>query len=285
MKKRMMFILFSALAFIALIVALNSFVFSIKEVRADSYNSKDAQLETLVAEASGIKLYKNIITLNKNKAIQNIESEMFAVTPVKVVNIERKFPNKVWIHFVKLIPVLALETENGSGKYVTCDNNLMIVETGVSETDLNFDMTVGGVDKITDGEARPMVRVLIKGAVRNPEVKKAVDLTDPDALAALRIIVDTVNRLDYKEYDFVRLLKEIDLTKYDETVPDISLKMRAGGGASITIKIQNGKKLLLQKVQHAISAYDKYLNGELPFKNTTWTVFNNSKNKIIIEDS
>ena len=280
MKKRMMIILFSVLAFVVLIVALNSFVFSIKEVRADSYNSKDAQLETRVVEASGIKLYKNIITLNKNKAIQNIETEMAA--DVKVINIERKFPNKVWIHFVKLIPILALETDGGD--YVKCDNNLTIIET-VPASELNFDMTVGEVDNLKGGGASPIVRVLIKGSVYKPTAKKPLELTDPDARDALRIIVDTINRLDYEEYDFVRLLKEIDLTKYDDTVPDIFLKMRDSGSKSITIKIQNGKKLLLQKVQHAISAYEQYLKGEKNIQGTMWTVFNNSKNQIAIEDN
>ena len=281
MKKRQMIILFSILAFIMLLVALNSLVFSIREVRADCFNSNDSALIGRVTEASGIKLYKNIITLNKTKAVRNIDGEMGS--EVKVVNIERKFPNKVWIHFVKLVPILAFETDGG---YVTCDNNLMVIEKDVPFSALMFNADVDEVDKNIDGESRPIVRARIKEGTLKAVAGKPLELSDPDALAALRTVVDTINRLDYEEYDFVRLLKEIDMTEYNDAVnPVIKLKMRDSGGKSITIIIQNSKKLLLEKVQHSISVYDEYLQGKKFFKSTTWTAFNNSKGKIYIEDT
>ena len=279
MKKRRMIILFSILAFIMVLVLLNSVVFSIREVRAACFNSNDQKLMDRVVSASGIEPYKNIIILNEKKAIDNINGEMG--DEVKVVNIERKFPDKVWIHFVKLVPVLAIEKSDGY--YVTCDNNLDLIETDAPASSFLFDASVKEVDENTDGGKRPIVRALIKGGVVNPEAKSALTLSDANALLGLRTVVDTINRLDYAEYDFVRLLKEIDFRDYNDTVnPVIEFKMRDGGPKSITITIENTKKFLLQKVQHAISAYEQYLAGELNFSKNEWTVYNNSKNEIII---
>ena len=291
MKKRQMIILFSILAFVVLLVVLNSLVFSIREVRADCFNSNDTELVNRVTAASEIKLYKNIITLNKKKAIQSIDAKMSA--EIKVINIERKFPNTVWIHFVKRVPVIAVET--GGGEYVICDRNLTITESGVPLSKFDFNANFETLDadrkKDVDPDNPPpviIVRVLVKGGVLNPAQNKPLELSDAGALDALSCIVDTVNRLDYEEYDFVRLLKEIDMTNYNDAVtPEIELKMRDSGGKSITIKIQNAKNLLLQKVWHSISVYEQYLKGTLkqPFKNTTWTVFNDSKGQIYIEDT
>lgn len=274
-----MIILFSILAFVMVLIVLNSFVFSIQEVRADCLNSLNNELCDRVIAASDIKLNKNILFLSENKAIENINSQM--PEEVRVINIERKFPDKVWIHFVKLVPVIALE--KGNGDFVTCDNNLNVIGSAVSGSSLLLDASVDAVDKNIDSEVRPVVLARVGGNIVNPTPKAALALSDANSLIALRSVVDTVNRLDYREYDFVRLLREIDMTHYDDAVnPVIYLKMRESGARSITIEIQNTKKMLLQKVQHSISAYEQYLADKLTFSTTNWTVYNNNKNEIII---
>ena len=286
MKTRRIIILFSILAFAATVVLLNSFVFSVREVRAYCFNSVDETLKERVVEKSGIELYKNIIVLNEKKAVKNIENEMPG--EVKVINIERKFPDKVWIHFVKLVPVIAVETgefETGEKKYAACEfynHNLSVIDAGVPASALLFDAAADGVDKEIDG-ARPVVRAAIKGSVVNPQVAKPLELSEPDALLALCGIVDTINSLGYREHDFVRLLKEIDISGYGDAVNPVAfLKMRDNTVNGITIEIQNAKLFLLEKVQHAISAYEQYLAGTLTFSTVNWTVYNNSKNEIII---
>lgn len=274
-----MIILFSILAFVMVLIVLNSFVFSIQEVRADCLNSLNNELCDRVIAASDIKLNKNILFLSENKAVENINSQM--PEEVRVINIERKFPDKVWIHFVKLVPVIALE--KGNGDFVTCDNNLNVIGSAVSGSSLLLDASVDAVDKNIDSEVRPVVLARVGGNIVNPAPKAALALSDANSLIALRSVVDTVNRLDYREYDFVRLLREIDMTHYDDAVnPVIYLKMRESGARSITIEIQNTKKMLLQKVQHSISAYEQYLADKLTFSTTNWTVYNNNKNEIII---
>ena len=276
-----MIILFSALIFAAVLVILNSVVFSVREVRADCYNlsAKDPETEQLadkVIEASNIKLYKNIITLNEKKAAKNINAKMDS--EVKVINIERKFPNTVWIHFVKLVPVLAIETNDGS--FITCDNNLMIIETGKSGNDLRFNSTVEELEKDRNGA---VVRVRLSGNAVNPAKSKTAVLSNPDAFSALRTVVDTVNRLSYEEYDFVRLLSEIDMTDFSRAAaPVIKLEMRESKNRKITFKIQSPQKRLLEKVQHSISAYEQYVKDKLTFKDMEWTVATNSKNEIMV---
>ena len=276
-----MIILFSILAFVMLLVFLNSFVFSIQEVRADCYNSLDAQLCEKVVNASGIKLNKNILFLSEKKAIENINKEMGG--KINVINIERKFPDKVWIHFVNVVPVVALQKDDGN--YVICDSNLNIADTDVPAANLSFDQTVDQVDKNIDSATnRPIVLVTIKGHVNNPQLQAPLSLTDANSLLGLRTVIDTINRLDYREYDFVRLLKEIDFTGYSDTAvnPEIVLKMRDGGKDSISITIQNTKVALLQKIQHAISAYEQYLSNKLTFAKNQWTCYMNTKNEIIV---
>ncbi len=275
-----MIIMFSILAFVMLLVFLNSFVFSISEVRADCYNSLDAQLCEQVAAASGIKLNKNIILMSERKAIENINGQMGG--KIKVINIERKFPDKVWIHFVHVIPVIAIQKDDGS--YVTCDNNLDISDAGVPASSLSFDQSVNEVDANIDSATRPIVRVKINGSVVKPQAGEPLVLSNANSILGLRTVIDTINRLDYREYDFVRLLKEIDFSAYDDFAanPEIVLKMRDGGRENITIIVQNTKTALLEKVQHAISIYKKYLANVQNFSKNTWTVYMNNKNEIIV---
>ena len=111
MRNKKLIVLFSILAFLTLLVVLSSVIFSVQNVYASCYNAEDEAFDEIVAsnEINGITKGKSIFLLNESKAIEKIESNL---SDVKVVNIQRKFPNQVYINYVKIFPYLAVETEN-----------------------------------------------------------------------------------------------------------------------------------------------------------------------------
>lgn len=123
--------LIAGLVFIAVIVLLGVFLFRIQTVTVDfdseSALKVDAAESEKIIAASGIIKGKSIFSLSESKMVRNIENE---IHDVKVVNIERRFPNKVVIHVSKRVPVYALGyrlSQSASEGYVLVDGDMTVL--------------------------------------------------------------------------------------------------------------------------------------------------------------
>jgi len=101
-RNKRLIVLFSILLSLTVVVIFGSIVFSVSVVTTSGHNinvyDEGQQLSDRVIEAANVRR-RSIFLLNDDRIISDIEE---AVPQVQVVNIERLFPNRVLIHFVKL---------------------------------------------------------------------------------------------------------------------------------------------------------------------------------------
>ena len=102
MRNKRLIILFSILLSIAIIVIFGSIIFSVSTITTFGYNinvyDEGQALSREILDAANIQ-GRSIFLLNDDRIIAEIEE---AVPQIQVVNIERLFPNRVKINFVKM---------------------------------------------------------------------------------------------------------------------------------------------------------------------------------------
>lgn len=103
-------VLIVGLVLIAAIALINGLLFRVKTVTVDfdtetSIQAEEGEAEKIIA-ASGIKKGKNIFGVSESRMIKNINA---ALPGVRVVNIERIFPNRIVIHVSKRVPVYLMK--------------------------------------------------------------------------------------------------------------------------------------------------------------------------------
>ncbi|MDE6884749.1 MAG: FtsQ-type POTRA domain-containing protein, partial [Clostridia bacterium] len=122
MRKRLWIILGIVVA-IAFIAVMSYCVFSIGKIDVDTtvdmaVMTKEEKSE--IIEISGIRKGKNIFAIDENIAKSNIELSM---PTLKVISIERAFPNIVYIHVTRRTPVFWMLLDGG--KYAILDISLI----------------------------------------------------------------------------------------------------------------------------------------------------------------
>ena len=272
MKTRRLVIIFAALMFVLLLVVLGSVIFSVKNVNAHCFNDTSAELVQSVADSGGDMRGSNIFLMSAKKHAARIDGE---VEGIKVINIERKFPNSVWIHFVKIVPIFAVQCEDGS--YISVDNDLTVCETGLDGQALRFGASVQAFDENPQGVLIPLK---ISGAPLSPAVKQPLALTG-NQNSVLSELVYALNRLDYIEYDFLRLIGAIDLSRTASESGKLFLTMRQSEvknpGRPVQIEIWNSGAKLLNKMQYAVTLYEDYLRGDIDLTADSIKVYEDSK--------
>ena len=167
MRKRLWIILGIVVA-IAFIAVMSYCVFSIGKIDVDTtvdmaVMTKEEKSE--IIEISGIREGKNIFAIDENIAKSNIELSM---PTLKVISIERAFPNIVYIHVTRRTPVFWMLLDGG--KYAILDRELKIIEiSDVYDTSLTQIVGVKA-ESVALGEILPDSKVLlnlIKGAETN----------------------------------------------------------------------------------------------------------------------
>jgi hypothetical protein len=276
MKTRKLTIIFCALAFVLILTLLSSLVFTVKLVTAYCYNSKDEQLIADMTAAGEDMRGRNIFTLSEKDNIARMEA---ALPAIKVVNIERKFPNIVQINFVKLIPVFAFAV--GEDAYIAVDNGLMVCGPNLyrDRRDLNFDATVETFDP--DPEAGILIPVTAAGAPVSPALRAPLALPGETQNSVLQNFVAAMNRLDYFEYDFLRLIVKMDVSRLEGEAGKLHLTMRKSDKKEqIDIEIWNSASRMQEKAQYAVTLYEKYLRSEIDLPSRAIKVYEDSR-KII----
>lgn len=136
-------VLIVGLVLIATIALLNGFLFKVKTITVDFDTESSIQAEEGEAEriitASRLKKGKNIFGVSESRMIKNIASE---IPDVRVVNIERIFPNRIVIHVSKRVAVYIIkyrQTTSEIAKYVAVDGDMVALEFfDEKPTDQNF---------------------------------------------------------------------------------------------------------------------------------------------------
>lgn len=220
MRNKKLIIMFSVLAALVLLVVLTSVIFSVQHIEAYCYNYTDTDLEREVVESSGIQKRKSIFTLKEDKIAASVEKG--TDYRVKVINIERKFPNRVYINYVRITPYAYITA--GDVNYVF-GNNLLV--TGTAET--------------TDR----MIRVLYDGTAGTETGGRVLDGAQGEQLEEM---LDTFLRLGYGD-DVVDLAECIDL-RFES-----SLFIRLRSGCAIRLV---GKTDIFKRLRLAMSAYSAH---------------------------
>jgi hypothetical protein len=114
---------FAILVLIVIVIVLNMTLFTVSEIAV--YNKVVSELIVAddIIEASEIAVGSNIFALSERKAIKNIE---LANPYIRVTSIERRFPNKIYIHVTVRTPVMTVAVSE-SEEYALLDCNLKIL--------------------------------------------------------------------------------------------------------------------------------------------------------------
>ncbi len=164
MRKRLWLIL-GIIVGIAVISVMAYCVFSIGKVDVNttidiavlSQEEKDE-----IIALSGIKKGKNIFAIDEDIAIENIEKSL---PTLKVISIERTFPNGVYIYVTKRTPVFYMALS--AGEYAILDRELKIISIQNSY-DAQLTQLVGvNAENVEIGSILPNSQILaklIKGA-------------------------------------------------------------------------------------------------------------------------
>lgn len=158
MRNKRLIILFCILFAVTTLIVLSSAVFSVRFVYAYCNNDDDQELCEQVADfnVNEIKTGRSIFLLSEKKIIETVESKM---PQVEVINIERKFPDRVYINFRKLFPYYAiaageqtllagydgkiLSTTDNPDKYIKFTALSAPTETSAGKTAFAADSTEG----------------------------------------------------------------------------------------------------------------------------------------------
>lgn len=224
MRNKRLIIIFSVLLSITLLVVFNSVLFSVQHVYASCMNveEKDLKYESEVLSSHKIKRGTSIFFVDKAKVTKNIEQA--TGHRVKVLNVEKSFPNRIYINYVE---VKAYAHVQSGGVTYYLSNDMTVMETADGETTIEL---ILGSDAGQFGES--------------------FAYTTESGINAAEALTRIINGFescgtDYNHNRFVSYFKNIDLSgKF------IKIEMNSG----LMIEIINVQSLE-QKMRLAMSIY------------------------------
>lgn len=222
MRNKKLIIILIVVSCVTLLVVLNSVIFSVQNITAYCYNSDDAELSDTVVESSGIKKGGSIFTLGKEKIEKNVTEK---VRNVKVINIEKKFPNSVSINYVKIYEYLRIQ--NGD-KYYFCSND-------------------GKIMRISDnpGLTTDIIELRLKGAISDVSEGDRFASESSSDVQLTSALLSALEQLGYHR-ESVEMIDFIDITKSQF----IFIKMHSG----VVLELQ-GTSNIPSKMRMAFSIY------------------------------
>lgn len=192
MRNKRLLIIFGILLSLTLLIAIGSAIFGIKTVNAHCYNVKvDDKLIAQVLEDTDKIKGRSIFFLNEDELIDSIEKR---VGGIKVVNIERLFPNRISINFVKLYEYF--EVYYNGNYYISGIDGRVLNESAESAGE-------GVIKILMNFDAAPVVGGTFQNAAR---------------FSALQDMIDMLERLDYTEANASSIIKTIDFVYRDSAI-------------------------------------------------------------------
>jgi hypothetical protein len=230
LRNKKLIVLLAILGSVTLLAVLSSVIFSVQQIHANCINDYDAALDALLEDPAhnGIKKGRSIFLLDEKELIGEIEAKP-EFSAVSVVNIERGFPNRVYIHYVKILPYLAFD-HGEDALYLS--NELKVL------------------DKAEGQAAYPdHIRLLAGGAPSGTEQGAYFYQTDGAAYGALRIFMEAFERLGSQK-EVTGLFEFIDVKKTAE-YGITYLKTRTG----VYIKVFGCYANTLTELRYALKLY------------------------------
>ncbi|MCL2796526.1 MAG: hypothetical protein FWD58_00505 [Firmicutes bacterium] len=208
-KNKRLIIIFSVVCGLTLLIILSSAVFAVSSVRAYCVNVKDddpmlAELDKQVLACHDIRFGSSIFMLNEKKTIQNLNKKLAAsdppVTNIEVRAIERAFPNRVIIHYIKFEPYFYVAEGGQAYFYAFGGATLMRV----------LDLADAGAASLMAGAVQIAVEGKISGtAVGSSAFSTSIEHERQSAeavLAALEKLCSPADLADY--FDYIDLSRE-----------------------------------------------------------------------------
>lgn len=253
MRNKRLLIIFGILLSLTLLIAVGSAIFSIKTVDAYCYNADDEELIEKVEFCKEELIGKSIFALDEDQLIDEIQEE---VGGIKVVNIERLFPNRVSINFVKLYDYFELAY---NGYYYVC---------GIDGRILRRQETSSGSSVIK-------IKLNLTDA---PSVGET--FATSNRFSALQDIITMLERLNFRDTNAPALIESIDLA-YTDTA--IYVKTRAGVLIKLIHDDNAGEKL--RKALSLYTAKPEYRTSGMIIAVNTDEVFYSPENDKIYEEN
>lgn len=243
MRKTRLIIIFSVLAFTALVVLLGSVIFSVKEVTVLCVNADDTALETKVENFVDMK--GSIFFLNERNHTEKIET---AFPDVIVNTIERVFPSSVRIEIIKKYKCAYIEIE---GSYYVLDDSARVIAVYDSVPD---DVIKTEIDKTSISKSKITQKVIGKDFKTDKGIAETM----------LKELFSAMFRLeDYSVHEITALYKNIVCETEEKELILYTQGATGSSGAKIVII---GLDRIDDKVAKALSLYtadDKYKHGTI----------------------
>lgn len=222
MRNKKLIVILIVVCSLTVLIVLNSVIFSVQHVNAYCYNADDKELEQTVIDNSGIKKGTGIFALNKNKVIENLNKN---VQNIKVINIEKKFPNVVFINYARIYEYFQIAQDD---KYYFCSNDGKIMR--ISES---------------PGLSSEIIRLNLSSPITGTTVG---DKFASDSSSEMTLATELLSALEQLNYyhEVVEMIDFIDITKSQF----VFLKMTSG----VFLELQ-GTSNILPKIRLALSLY------------------------------
>lgn len=171
MNKRLLGIFIAvAVAVVVIVVCCVMFLIGSVEVRTTDNLTLDDETVNAIISQSGIEKGESVFAIDENASVSAVEK---ANPYLKVVDIERKFPNKVVIYIAQRTPLMAIaleDKENGE-LYAVVDSELKILavvqKDGIAGLTYVNNFTVAGGEEIAGsfvGDMSDWLKGIVEGA-------------------------------------------------------------------------------------------------------------------------
>jgi hypothetical protein len=244
MRNKKLLTLLGVLGVIAVVAIIGSALFYVRTVDADIMNAPDAAFQRRVIEAADAR-GGSIFFKNEADITKRVED---AIPEVRVVNIERVFPDKLVLHVVRKFAYAYIE-QNGS--YYTLDNDLRVLS----------------VEAVAAGNRPDLVRIYIdkdmSNPILNPDGVVSADVGAPlttnngGTVAVLSEVFRGLERLSYKT-EVTAFIDSVYVYSGKELVY-LQLKQSEGSATRGTVIEISYTARLADKIRAGMSLY---VNGD-----------------------
>lgn len=230
MRNKRLLIVFGILLSLTLLIAICSAVFSVKRVDAYCFNWDDEELITKVAEEQDKLKGKSIFMIKESQIISEVEA---SVPGIQVIKIERLFPDRIYIQFIKIYEYYEVEYD---GNYYS----------------FGIDGRITRKSQESRGEGAIKVKMSLTEA---PEVNGSIAYAKEfDALKELTLMFES---LDYRGPEAPNLISSIDFTRSSR----LAVYIPTRNGVDIKLLYNDNYNDVGNKLRTALSLYthdDKY---------------------------
>lgn len=263
MKNKRLVVILSILAFLTVLVVLNSTVFTLQKVSVNWLTTRNELVGKDDSIVSSVSTGVNIFLVDKNKISEDLEKK----NPyLRVVGIETKFPNKIVIHTAERESLYAVElSENGASYYMILD------EKGKALRRTNSSIFAVGAGL----GARP-IRISFEGVgVDANNYVEGENIKDEELRGMLSNLSYTLREAGHTPTTSKGLFSRISI-------------VYAGGEKEIILTTRNGMKICLKDAENlttdklllGLSVYDdNQQNGVVDGTITVW--YSEKENKVM----